>query len=252
MNAWMALLWPAGSVAPALQHGEVHVWSANLEPAADQLDALRKSLALDEEGRAARFRFRRDQKRYIVARGILRELLGQYLAKAPKAVEIAYSEYDKPHLQEQQLQFNLAHSANVALFAFCQTANVGVDVERIRHMSDAGSIAARFFAPGENEIFQATAAGQRDEAFFACWTRKEAFIKAVGEGLSYPLDAFEVAFSIGEEARILSIGGDKAQASRWSLFSLAPAPGFTGALAAAGPNWHLSCRRFEYSFASDD
>ena len=240
----MALSWPAGSLAVNLEPGEVHVWSANLEPAADQLATLRKSLAPGEEVRAGRFRFWRDQRRYVAGRGILRKLLGQYLEEAPEAIEFAYSEYKKPFLKKQQLQFNLAHSAELALFAFCQTADIGVDVERIRQVSDAEGIAARFFAPGENEFFQATDSGQRDEAFFACWTLKEAFIKAVGEGLSYPLDSFEVAFAPGTEPRLVSVQGSETEPTRWSLFSLAPAPGYTGALAVSGRNWRLSCRRF--------
>jgi 4'-phosphopantetheinyl transferase len=240
----MALLWPAGSLPVTWEPGDVHVWSANLEPAADQLARLQGLLAPDEAARAARFRFWRDQRRYIAGRGILRILLGQYMGKAPEAIEIAYSEYGKPFLEGQPLQFNLAHSEALAVFAFCQTADVGVDVERIRHVSDAEGIAARFFAPSENEIFQATDVDRRDEAFFACWTRKEAFIKAVGEGLSYPLDSFEVAFSVGEEPRLVSVDGNKEQAARWSLFALSPAPGYGGALAIGGRDWRLLCWRF--------
>ena len=247
----MALLWPAGSLGVTLEPGEVHVWSANLEPEADQLASLQESLAADEVARAGRFRFWRDQRRYMAGRGILRNLLGQYLGKAPEAIEFSYSEYDKPFLQGQQLQFNVAHSEDLALFAFCQTADVGVDVEHIRHVRDAEGIAARFFAAGENEIFQATDVEQRDKAFFACWTRKEAFIKAVGEGLSYPLDSFEVEFSPGVEARIVSISGSKSKAARWSFFSLTPAPGYIGALVVSGRNWHLSCRRFDNGSVSN-
>jgi 4'-phosphopantetheinyl transferase len=226
-----------------LDAGEVHVWSAKLDPPAGQLSRLQKSLAPDEVERAGRFRFWRDQRRYVAGRGILRALLGHYLETRPEDIQLSYSAYDKPFLEENSLQFNLAHSHNLALFAFCQTVDIGVDVERIRQVRDAEGIAQRFFAPEENQIFQATDADQRDEAFFACWTRKEAFIKAVGEGLSYPLDSFEVAFAPGKEAQLVSVDGSRTKAVRWSLYSLSPAPGYTGALAISGRNWRLSCQR---------
>lgn len=222
----------------------MHVWCADLEPAADQQAALQKTLTTFEVERANRFRFSRHKRRYIAGRGILRVLLGRYLNVPPLSVEIAYSEHDKPFLPAKKIQFNLSHSKGIALYAFCTEADIGIDLEKIRPISDAESIAARFFSPGEYARFQILSEEDRNDAFFACWTRKEAFIKAVGEGLSYPLNSFEVAFIPGEDARLLSIQGSEKEAARWSLYSLSPVIDCVGALAISGLDWGLSYQQF--------
>ena len=241
----MNCLWPAVRAVGNLEEKEVHVWCADLEPAADQLAALQESVTAVEVERADRFRFWRHKRRYIAGRGILRVLLGRYLNISPHEVEIAYSEYGKPFLPTDRIQFNLSHSKRTALFAFCLTAGVGVDLEKIRPISDAEGIAARFFSTSEHARFQALPADKRSEAFFACWTRKEAFIKALGEGLSYPLRDFDVCFSPGEKAKMITIDGSTEEADRWSLFSLSPVTGYTAALAVKGQGWHLSRRQYQ-------
>jgi 4'-phosphopantetheinyl transferase len=240
----MNCLWSAVSWVGNLEQKEVHVWCADLEPAADQLAALQKTLTAVEIERANRFRFWRHKRRYIAGRGILRLLLGRYLCVSPPDVKIAYSEYGKPFLPANRIQFNLSHSKGIALYAFCLAADIGIDLEKIRPISDAQAIAARFFSSGEYARFQSLPEEKRNDAFFACWTRKEAFIKAVGEGLSYPLDSFEVAFVIGKDARLLSIQGSEKEAARWSLYSLSPVVGYAGAMAVSGRDWRLSCQRF--------
>jgi 4'-phosphopantetheinyl transferase len=130
------------------------------------------------------------------------------------------------------------------LYAFCLAANIGIDLEKVRPISDAEGIAARFFSTGEHARFQALPKEKRNDAFFACWTRKEAFIKALGEGLSYPLCDFDVCFSPGQEARLITIGGSAEEAHRWTLFSLAPVDGYAAALAVRGQGWQLSRRLF--------
>ena len=144
-------------------------------------------------------------------------MLGHYLDKSPADIEFSYSEYKKPYCPSDAIQFNLAHSKETALFAFCLTADLGIDIEKIRPIKDAEGIAARFFAPAEYSRFRALPVEERNEAFFSCWTRKEAFIKAVGEGLSFPLADFDVTFSHGERARLNSIRGSREEARNWSL-----------------------------------
>jgi 4'-phosphopantetheinyl transferase len=240
----MNCLWPTVSGVGSLKEKEVQVWCADLEPEADRLAALQETLAAVEIERANRFHFWRDKRRYIAGRGILRVLLGRYLNDPTPDVEIAYSEHDKPFLPTSRVQFNLSHSKGIGLYAFCLGAEIGIDLEEIRPISDAEGIAARFFSSGEYARFQAVPEEKRNDAFFTCWTRKEAFIKAVGEGLSYPLDSFEVAFLPGEEVRLLSIQGSEKEAVRWSLYSLSPAAGFVGALAVSGRDWRLSYKGF--------
>ncbi len=222
-----------------LQEKEVHVWCAHLEPPAEQLVILERSLAEEEIQRAARFRFRRHRRRYIAGRGILRVLTGSYLNMAPEEVVFSYSKYSKPFLADHNLQFNLTHAESYALYAFCLTANVGIDLEKIRVLEDADNIAARFFAATEYARFLSLPQEQKYEAFFACWTRKEAFIKAIGEGLSYPLADFDVAFEPGKTGQINSIRGSKLAAQRWSLFALSPIPEYAAALIVEGQEWQI-------------
>jgi len=230
-QAHPTLRWPAGPAYPVLEAGAVHVWAALLDRPADKTQALRRLLAPDEQARADRFRFDVHRDRYIVARGVLRTLLGRYLAVPPQRVQFVYSAHDKPSLPGGQLAFNVSHSQQVGLFAFCPETAVGVDVEQIRPMPDGEEIAARFFSADDNARFLAVPPAQRDLAFFNCWTRKEAFIKAIGEGLSHPLDVFDVTLQPDEPARILRLHGRAELAARWSLIHLDPADGFVGALA---------------------
>ncbi len=159
-------------------------------------------------------------------------------------VDIAYSDYGKPFLPTQTIQFNISHSKESALFAFCLGADIGVDLEKIRPLDNEEGIAARFFSDGEYGRLQQLPLEKRNEAFFTCWTLKEAFIKAVGEGLSYRLDEFDVSFSPGENAGLNSIRGCAEGAKQWSLLSLSPMTGYAAALAVMGQGWQFSKRQF--------
>ena len=239
----MQVNWRPGPTKPELDENTVHVWSAVLDAPRERLDYYGSLLAEDERERAARFHFERDRNRYIAGRGILRVLLGRYLSRSSDKVVISYSEYGKPILSNNELQFNLAHSGDLVLFAFCLHDDVGVDVEAERDLSDALALGRRFFSPGERDTLQSLAEAQQVPAFFRCWSRKEAFIKAVGEGLSYPLDAFDVTLAPGEEARLLSIRGSAAEAGKWSLFSLALPQSYYGAVAVKRTAVHLQTWR---------
>jgi 4'-phosphopantetheinyl transferase len=237
---------PAGSL-PALPPGEVHVWRFSLRLAPAALAAVERHLAPAERERAARFRFPEHRAAFVAGRGVQRELLGRYTDVEPGAVAYRESAHGKLALdgaaERTGVRFNLSNSGDLALLAVAVERELGVDLEQLRPMSDAMDVARRFFSAPENEVFTALDETVREAAFFRCWTRKEAYIKAVGEGLSMPLDRFDVAFAPGEEARLLATRGDPEEAARWTLVGLEPGPGYVGALAAEGGGWTL--RRFE-------
>ena len=224
---------PSQKILP-LPSNEIHVWQAFLEREESHFNELAQTLSKDELLKAKRFYFQKDKKRFVVTHGILRKILGRYLNVEPKRLKFSYGCHGKPAIggltDGHSLCFNMSHSHGLALFAFIWGHRVGVDVECVRSMPDAEEISQRFFSPRENAVFRTVQAGKKLEAFFNCWTRKEAFLKAVGDGLSRSLDSFEVSLAPGEPARLLSIGGDLKEASRWHLRELAPAHGYAGAL----------------------
>ena len=226
--------WSNGLCNPQLSTDNVHVWLAELNVPLGRLIAYEKLLVDDERNRARLFHFARDRDHYIAGRGMLRVMLGRYLDKLPMEIDIVFGEYDKPFLSSGEVQFNLAHSGNLALYAFCLDQEVGIDIEAEQELIDTLAIAKHFFSPSEYNTLLSTPKEQQTSAFYRCWTRKEAFIKAVGEGLSYPLDAFDVTLASDEPARLLSIYGNEDEARRWSLFSLPTPNGYHAALVVAG------------------
>jgi 4'-phosphopantetheinyl transferase len=195
--------------------------------------------------RAERFHFEHDRKRFIVARGILRTILGWYLGVEHSRLQFCYRKNGKPALADTfgkgRIHFNLSHSEGLALYAFTRDREIGVDIEYIHDLSEMDQIAERFFSTGENNVFRELPESKKKEAFFRCWTCKEAFIKAIGDGLSHPLDKFDVSSVPGEPARLLGIEGDAKAASRWTIQELKPASGFAAAFAAEGRRWRLRC-----------
>jgi 4'-phosphopantetheinyl transferase len=167
-----------------------------------------------------------------MARGALRAVLGGYLGVPPAEVTFVYGAHGKPALDGRHaaLGFNVSHSGELAVVAAGWNRAVGVDVEAWRALPDLAALAARVFAPAERAVLDALAAVDRPAAFFRCWTRKEAFIKATGQGLAQPLDDFVVSLGPGEPARFLDIGGDAAALARWTLRDLTPREGYAGAL----------------------
>ena len=188
-----------------------------------------------------RFRFEKDRRRYLIGRGGLRTLLGRYLDLAPQDLRFETAAAGKPHLAsgQRRLQFNLAHSGEYVLIAIADGRAVGIDVEEIRDDFDAGELAAHFFSPGEQRDLEMLTGRARIEAFFECWTRKEAYVKARGEGLSLPLDQFDVSLRPGEPARLIATRPDPAEARRWQLSGLDVADGYKAALAVEGQGWTL-------------
>jgi len=222
----------------ALEVDEVHVWRASLDCDERVLHQFDATLAPDEKGRAQRFVFQPDRNSYIAARGVLRELLGRYLNRAPAEIEFDYGPQGKPALRsgpsQTGVQFNISHSHGMALFAFTVGRQVGVDVELVRPDFAGEKIAERFFSSLEVMELRSLPETARDEGFFLCWTRKEAYIKARGEGLQIPLKSFHVSLTPGEPARLQAD-----DSSRWSLRSLRPGGRYVGAVVVEGQGWKV-------------
>ena len=210
----------------------VHVHPVQLQAPDAMVDSFRSFLSPDELDRAGRFRFDHLQRSFVLSRGAMRALLGHYLKTSPGEIRFSYGSKGKPSLAAPaRLQFNASHSGNLALFAFTLDCEVGIDVEAIRPMTDIEDIAKRFFSAEETAELMSLPPDQRKQCFYFCWTRKEAYIKATGEGLSAPLDAFQVTLRPGEPARIVHLAHDTSSARAWTLHNFATQPGYAGALA---------------------
>jgi 4'-phosphopantetheinyl transferase len=235
--------WQLASHPPPLTTDDVHVWRIALEVGNPILTRLREILADDERRRADRFHFEKDRRHFTAARGAMRILLAGYLAHRPEEVRFAYSNYGKPRLaDESKLRFNLTHSHGLALLAVTRGREIGVDVERLREMEREGEpLAERFFSPREAAVLRSLPTRLRREAFFRCWTSKEAYIKAHGMGLSLPLDQFDVSLHPDEPAALLATQHDPREVQRWSLRSLFPGEGYVAAVAVEGHVWRLWC-----------
>ncbi|HYV83682.1 MAG TPA: 4'-phosphopantetheinyl transferase superfamily protein [Pyrinomonadaceae bacterium] len=226
--------WTGPPPSPSLETGTVHVWRISLDQPDDRLDRFRQTLDPDELNRASRFHFEKHRRHFIVARGFLRSVVASYLETLPETLRFSYGAYGKPELaSEHVLRFNLSHSHEVALLAIALDAELGVDVEQIRADFASEEIARRFFSRAEVEVFNALPQEEQVAAFFRCWTRKEAYIKAIGKGLSQALDAFDVTLAPGVQAELLRAEED--DVSRWLLYEIDVGEGYAGALAVERP-----------------
>jgi 4'-phosphopantetheinyl transferase len=229
-----------------LPSDEVHLHRVNLEAIANEEARWEKLLSADERQRAARFHFARDRRHFVAARAMLRTLLGKYLGIDPAALSFSYSQNGKPHLSQPYaatgLTFNLSHSGGIALYAFSRNRDLGVDVEQIRQDYEVDGIARRFFSAHEQKQLSDLPAKGKPEAFFRCWTRKEAYIKATGDGLSLPLSQFDVSLDSGNTDALVTTRPDPAEAARWRLTDINAGTGYAGALCVRGHDWKLrSC-----------
>ncbi len=226
-----------------LQENEVQLWRADLEGSGADEAHWRKLLSPDELKRASRFHFVGDRQRFVKSRGMLRTILASYLSADPSRLSFSYSEKEKPSLgpphRERRITFNLSHSGGVALFAFARSRDVGIDVEQVRRDFDAEAIARRFFSAQEQQQLAALPADEKFEAFFRCWTRKEAYIKATGDGLSLPLRQFDVSIAAGDKDALLSTRPDGSEASQWRLCEVSAGLGYVAALCARGREWQI-------------
>jgi 4'-phosphopantetheinyl transferase len=226
-----------------LAEDEVHLWRVDLGAVAEGEQRWRQILSEEERARAARFHFLRDRRYFTATRALLRMILGSYADYDPKELVFHYSETQKPSLSSaksgRQIEFNVSHSGEVALLAFTQGRAVGVDVEKVRQDFEHEAIACRFFSEREQRQLAALAPEQRYPGFFRCWTRKEAYIKAQGVGLSLPLDQFDVSLKQGDDKALLATRPDHTEAAKWSLQDVAAGDGYVGALCVRGEGWQL-------------
>jgi 4'-phosphopantetheinyl transferase len=226
-----------------LAENEIHIWAARLEQSALSTSHLLRALSPEERSRAEGFYFSRDRHRYIMARAFLRAVLARYLRMDPVDVLLRYSPSGKPALAPERngdrLQFNLSHSHELALCAVGRGRRLGVDVEWIRPELAGEGIAERFFAPCEVAALRNLPRSRQTEAFFICWTLKEAYLKARGVGLRAPLNQFAVTLAPDQPAALLFDATDRRAASRWSLQSLDVGEDFAAALAVEGQGWRL-------------
>ncbi len=226
--------WSRAPSSLAIGASDVHVWKATLDATGESLAALRGVLSDDERVRADRFIRRIHGDRFTCARGMLRRLLARYLGAPPEAIGFRYDELRRPSLAPGQfpmdLRFNLSHSEDKALFAFAIGNDLGVDIEAIDDRVERDKLAERFFAAGEVAALRALPERAQREAFFLCWTRKEAFVKAHGKGIAFGLDRFEVSVGPDQPARIVHVDDGEMRTDAWALHDLLAFDGFASAL----------------------
>ncbi len=227
-------VWHNPTIFPLLSANSIHIWKTDLNQNEQVIAEYRQYLSQDEQARADRFLFDKHRNRYTVARGVLRKLLARYLNLRPNEIEFNYTQHGKPQIAYSDLKFNVSHSHEVAVYVFNLHHEVGVDCEQLNHKHAEQDLAQRFFAKNEYQRLIQLPESQRHLAFFNLWTRKEAFIKAIGLGLSYPLNKFEVSFYPDEEPAILAIHDDPAAVSKWSVAAFKPTDDYVAAVVVEG------------------
>lgn len=230
-----------------LSAGRVALWYGSLEASPESLLELRRLLDPVECARADRYLVPGKRRQFIVARAILRQLLGGYLAIDPAAVQFDYGEHGKPHLADRALglEFNVSHSGERLLLGFVRDAEIGLDIEQMHGRGTNRKIAERFFSPAEVARYLDLAEGERARGFFRCWTRKEAYLKIKGRGLSLPLDSFEVTLGPDEPPRLVETRTDRHELSQIALHEIAVDPGYMAALMLRSTNAQLSSTQIE-------
>jgi 4'-phosphopantetheinyl transferase len=226
-----------------LPDDEVHLWRIDLAAVGPAEKRWQKILSPDERARAARFHFERDRQHFTATRALLRTLLASYVGSEPADLVFRYSDKEKPSLQPQPshgpMEFNVSHSGTAALLAFARERTLGVDIEIIRDDFDPAALAHRFFSKHEQSQLAALDPSEKYSGFFRCWTRKEAYIKAVGTGLSLPLDQFDVSLRPGDEHALLATRPEASEAATWSLRELPVGDEYIAALCVRGRGWRL-------------
>jgi 4'-phosphopantetheinyl transferase len=245
--------WTEPAAFPTLRAGAVHVWLADLGKLLPHRERIAGALAREERERAARFRFDQHRRRFELTRGTLRALLARYTGIPADQIAFSYNVHGKPLLEpaagRPSLHFNTSHSGDFAVFAFTNAGRVGVDIEQVRTGNERWlEIARRFFAPGEADRLESWPEHERALGFFTCWTRKEAFVKARGDGIFAGLSSFEVTAAHGEGARLVRVDGDPDAPNRWWLRSIAAIPGYAAAVAVEANDCELLC--FAHSSAA--
>jgi 4'-phosphopantetheinyl transferase len=231
-----ALGWPLPPPEVRLANRQADLWCATMPSFAEPISLLSALLSAEERQRAERFHFSVDRDRYIVRRGILRILLSRYLNTQPAEIEFRYGRWGKPEMKGNalDLHFNDSHSGDLALYAVTAAGPIGADIEQVRPIPEFEDLASRYFSPRESALIRALVPERRMEAFYSVWTRKEAFLKATGEGIGRNLAEIEVSPDPGQEPAILRVPGSTPGPGGWKLRSFSPAAGYLGAVAFQG------------------
>jgi len=230
VNAALASTRRSGDIV--LAAGEIHLWWIDVRVGVQMQQQLSGLLQQDERDRAARFYFEPDRRRFVVARAAMRSVLAGYLNVQAERISFQHGPCGKPWIAANALRFNGSHSGNWALLAVSSDQELGVDVERVDSARADRGLARRFFAPAEVTELENLPVSERVRGFFNCWTRKEAFIKATGEGLQRPLDSFQVSLGPRRTACLLQVDGKRN--TRWCMWSLEAPAGYTSALVVDG------------------
>jgi len=240
--------WSQAVPGKFINSDEIHVWRVFLDVTTDEFEKLRESLSVDELARAGRFHFERDRKRFTIARGILRRILGAYLNKHPAKICFEYSVHGKPMLAhnpgDDDIYFNLSHSGAFALYAISLRKKIGIDIESIRDDVSVGQVAQQFFSQNEIRSLEKIDINKRSELFFQYWTRKEAFLKATGEGISFPMDQCDVSLISGGVWSPVIVQDNNRKISSLNVQDLFPGNGYAAAIAVEGGDCNISCWHF--------
>lgn len=241
------LTWRYPPDSIGITSAEVHVWRASVVKMISSGLNLWQIIDKEEQKRANRFVFQKNRDQFTVAHAVLRLILGRYLNKEPHLLNFCFNQYGKPRLAGESgcsVLFNISHSHDLVLIAIASGREVGVDIEYTRDDLADVQIAERFFSDNEVAVLKSLPVEHQKDAFFNCWTRKEAFIKAKGKGLSIPLDSFDVSLTPNEPATLLSTRIDPGEVQRWRLQELEPGSGYRAALVVAGHDWQLKCWQY--------
>ena len=243
----MKLFWSQEACAGPLERTEVHVWAVRLDVDVIRLKELTSWLSRDECARAGRYARQILRHRFIASRGQLRELLARYMATGPSAIEFNYDNNGKPTLRGCQdndiVTFSVSRAGGLALFAFARGVSLGVDLENVSAFPDMRGVAKMNFSEEEQRNLGCLSSDEYVEAFFRCWTRKEAYLKAIGTGLLHPLQSFDVEIREAAPPALLRVAGDPSAPRRWIIEHLTPASGYIGALAIQRRGMVIRCWR---------
>lgn len=221
--------------------GDVHIWAASLdEPAA----RYNRFLSPAERQTAARFRYEKDRQQYVVSHGILREILGGYLDAGPATIEFLTGSHGKPDLKDDGgcgIRFNISHSRDRVLVAVTLNTDIGVDIEYMRDIDEMAHIVERFCAGHEKTELWTVPDDMKKRAFYLCWTRKEAFIKATGEGMARPLDSFAVSLTPGKSAELIELDGSPGETTGWAIADIPCHPEYSASYACRDRTPRVTC-----------
>ena len=230
-----------------ISSNEVHVWRLYQEKTNSQIETLQGILSPDELARSEKFHFEKDRKKFILTRGILRKLLGSYLGKNPQQIRFNYTSFGKPFLaidsENNNLSFNLSHSGELVLYAITRNQKIGIDIEQIRDHTDVMAIAKRFFSPAEIGEMEKANEKNCTELFFRYWTRKEAFVKALGKGVSFPMERLDVSL-LNKFSPIIKSTAENNETACLNVQDLLPGDGYLAAIATEVNDADISCWQF--------